>query len=605
MFDWVLLIGATLLGALALRVWQQSSPAPGFVLNWTSRGWSADILAGATLVATAAMFLLPRYATMNPRLIPFGQDAGDYLRCMLAIREHDPGLWLGQRYPLYPALTVALSALLDRDMADVGLYVSLGSAILTPAAVYVFGRSMLPIFPAWLGSALTVFVSFEPTLLGTINAYPLATLLYVFSLGTLVHALRDGRWQWHALAGTALALYCGSIAKSFPMLWLALGAVVVAALPEKRGGMRSLVAFVLPLLAYWVVFSLLPYRLYPLEGLMYEVHWFEHLLDPNKPFPAVGWNGDTNMGDRGYWIPGHLAALVHLDDVLRYMLFPPIQRLPLAERYDAVVPNMAEYWGWKDAPWTTIAASLGAGVVWLARGAPFRRLVAAATAFATILVHLWSVGETGNFVLRYALPSMLLMPCLALALAALPARGVPFRIQRSIVCWMPLAAAAAWVTGPSPGVFGSDRMEAQLAQTTNLRHPVEEVLELKAKLQPSDVILGIADAELTRALFANHAVQVGRLEMTETGQFRFSAAAVAGRRRWLLFGCIDQGSLDQMAGLTEMYAYLSANASRFQKLERCIFLDNTPSKPIVFAPQDTPVPGSGELVLLGGPGPGP
>ncbi len=602
--DWSLLLGATLLGALNLRAWHAWRPIGALRVHSRSE-FVLDVVLWVTLFAISIAYLCPRYSLMNPRQVPYGQDAGDYLRCMLAIRDGDPAIWQPHRYPLFPSLSVLWARASGVDIARGAQMVALSAAVVTPPIVYAFGRTLTSRPVAFAGAALSLELCFEPTLLGSINAYPLTTAMFILSLATVTAAVRDGGMLRHVAAGVGLSLYGSSTAAAFPTLGLGAVAVCVATMATHgRRPWSHLIGFMLPLGIFWAVFAVLPFRLYPLEALLYEVQEFEHLLDPRRPFPDVGWNGSTEAGLRGYWIPGHASALLHLREVFTYLIFPPVHPVGLPERYNLLVPSLASAVGAPEHPLFMLASLVGVAGAGAGAAATPRKVVAALALSGLLVAQAWSLTGASSFVFRYAQGMILVTPVLLLAAAALPARQLRSSLPRAAICWAPLIGVMWWVLGPSPGAFGRDGSNDRLKQWSNPQIPVEAVLSLKARIQPDDVLLGVNDGLLGRALFGGNTAEEGVLEMTSTGSFRFRAPGLATRQRWLLLGCVDQAALDQNPGMMALRTFLDQNADRFEPVDRCIYHDLQPTQAIEFEPigcipRSPPLPPAPPL--LGGP----
>jgi len=81
--------------------------------------------------------------------------------------------------------------------------------------------------------------------------------------------------------------------------------------------------------------------------------------------------------------------------------------------------------------------------------------------FAALLAttHLWGL-TTAPYADRYALPLLCTTPVLLLAFVAWPIRGA--HGPRVALVFLPLAAAVAWVLGPSPGALGQERLTATM-----------------------------------------------------------------------------------------------------------------------------------------------
>lgn len=570
--DWPLLLGATLLGSLGLRLWARLRPQPE---GPERRG--VDLAIAGGLVVAAAVVFVRAHAAINPDWVPRGQDNQDYLACVSSLRWSEPELWSRARYPFYPAVVAGLGAGLGVPVARVAMGVALACSALVPAAAYALGRACAPRPVALAGALLTFNLYSHRWMVGMPTDYPLAAAVCALALASVVVAVREGGATRAGLAGAVLAADLLITPKSLPML--VLGVAALAASATLRREPRALLAAGLPLAAAWMAFARLGRPIFSLEWNVLAVQRAEGWYDA-AAFPAVGWGPDSPPDHAGYWVPGTTRALAHLPDVARFLLHPPVRVMSAAERLDVFVPRLSaelSLTGLSGLLALALVGALGAG-----RGSTRAfGAVAAGFAGAAVAAHLWGLSSA-PYTERYALPMAVTVPGLMLAAAALPVRSEG---ARSWAAFAPLLLAVAWVLGPSPGAFGARAMTTVTERWVHGKPPpIAAIRTLDSALQPGDAVVDATDTRLVRALLDRQPVSVTLAPtQPQPAGLALQFGADAAPHRYLVLDCVNQGELDPASPLARLQADLDADP-RFARLDTCIYADQQPDQPYRHTP---------------------
>ena len=570
MDDQALLLVTTLVGVVTLGVWKRLRPVaetPGAAMD----GAAMDGVIAALIGVVSWIVLRCTHAAYNPDWIPYGQDNHDYLACIVALRFDHPELWSPARYPLYPALVAIADVVTGRPLWRVAMEVSLATSALVPVSVYLFGRVYAARPIALAGALLTLHLPSHLFMLGSPTDYPLAAALYAASFGTLVLAVRDGGVPRHALGGVVLALYFLATPKAFPMLLCGIGGVAFGQVADRRLDLRALTAFLAPLCLAWATFAALDLHLFPLEHDLVGVQQWDDWLDPSLPFPDVGWHLNDPT-EHGYWVPGTTAALVHLPDVLTYLLHAPIHAMTLQERLDVFLPRLSAELS--VAPALVLLSVCGTLGAWRAGQTWARNLTAVVFAALLATTHLWGL-TTAPYADRYALPLLCTTPVLLLAFVAWPIRGA--HGPRVALVFLPLAAAVAWVLGPSPGALGQERLTATMEPWAMARPPLSGLARFRDRLEPGDEVVDATATGLLTALLDGEPVTLTRghvLVTPEATTLDFPASSAP--HRYVVLGCVNEGELPPEHSNEILRRRLIADTARFVGIDRCTFRDLRP-----------------------------
>lgn len=573
MTDWALLLATALAGGILARGWEGWRPLPR---EEPDARWDLAIM--AALAVGGWVFLSAVHRGFNPEWVPYGHDNHDYLQCLVALWFDEPSVWVAFRYPLYPLLGEAWAAVSGHTLYRAGMEVSLACSAAVPVGVYWMGRSMAARPVALAGAILALHLCTGTDMLGTPSAYPLAVATFAFAFGTLNFALRDGGVLRHALAGIALAAYVTTTSKALPLLLLAVGGVGLAQLAARRLDRRALVAFFAPLGVSWLGMSSLHLRLHTLEASVYDVQTQWGFIDRSLPFPDVGWTAEQELLDKGYWVWGEIRGILHLGDVLHYLLFPPVHPVPLAERFAVFLPPMATDLGFAPYGILIVVACLGAVGVWSSATLRGRAIVATGVAVLVALSHVWGLGGI-PYSSRWVLSVLQTTPVLLLALVAWAGREAPSR--RAWIAWAPLLLALVWVVGPSPGTFGRKVLSERTREWRAAKpHPIAAANQLRPLLQPEDALLDATETYLGRALFQGVQFERGYVVSLDNGNYRYRAPASPASRRWVVVECVDRENVLKDTPWIEVYAWFWRESARFAPVARCIYEDRRPDEPI-------------------------
>lgn len=585
MTGWEPLLGATLVGSALLLRWP--GHATESKLSWL------DVAIGLVLAVGGWYYLRFWMAGLNPNWVPHGHDNHDYYKCMVALQYGEPGLWNPFRYPLYPALSVLLARLADMPLHRAGMEVSLASSALVPVGVYVLGRAIAIQPIALVGALVTLRLSVEPMVLGTPTAYPLATALYAATLGTLVFAVREGGWTRHLFAGLTLAAYMATTAKAFPLLWAGGVAILVTATLRERRNWQSVALFFAPLVACWWIFSQSGLPLHPLEGLIHDVQQQWHMLDPEKPFPDFGWSPDGHIADRGFWVVGQARSFLHLDDVLRFLLFSPIHKLPLTEALDEMNLGVSLAILFPGGATLVPLSVFGAAGVWAGGPKSWPRVLATGLCLAAVAIHLWGLANM-PFVTYWALPVTFTTPMLLIATAGLAARFTRPSRLRSWLASLPIFAVLIWLYFLSPLPFGAKALQEYVhIRSADPPHRIAVIHDVLPLVQPGDQVVDASETHLARSLFDRQGVEFlrARTSLADTGQRGYKIPPTTAANRWILLDCMTIENLQPNHAYTEVYAWFAARPERFEPFGECLYRDLTPSEPIDTDPATPTVPG--------------
>ena len=583
MTGWEWMLCGALVGSLVLWRW------PGTVVAKPSP-WP-DVLIGILLGIGGWWYLRYWHEQINPGWVPHGHDNHDYLKCMVALKWHEPELWNAFRYPLYPALSVALAWVADMPLVRAAMEVSVASSALVLVGVYTLGRAFATGPVALVGALAAMRLSIEPNILGTPSAYPLATALYAASLGAVVFAVRDGGRGLHAGAGFTLAAYVATTAKAFPLLLAASVAVLVVATCSGRKDWQGVALFFAPVVGCWWAFHAANLPLHPLEGLVHDVQVQWHLVDAAKPFPDVGWGPELPIAERGYWVIGEADSLWHFPDVVRFLLSPPVHSLPLAEAVQVVAVGIAEqlYLGeWSILVPLSVLGALGA---WAGGPASAPRLLAVGLGGVLVAAHLWGLANI-PMVPYWSLPVTLTTPVLILAAAALPNRLVRSSLPRQWLAGVPLIAATAWLYwGSIEPLSGTSLAEFVRIRASDTPYRIAVINEVRPLVLPGDEVLDATETHLARSLFDQTGARFERIQLGHPpgGQFELYAPAGRAAQRWVLLDCMTIENLQPNHAYTEAFGWLAARPERFEPFGECLYRDKTPDQPIDTHP-DWPPP---------------
>lgn len=573
MSDWPLLLFATLVGVVALLAWgrrrrRRAPPDPDA---------GVDVLIAAALGIGAYITFRLTHAAYNPEWTPNGQDNHDFFACIVALRFHELESWSPARYPLYPALVAVTDALGGGRLWRVAMEVSLLTSAMLPVAVYVLGRVFAARPVALVGALLTLHFPSHLFMLASPTDYPLAASLYVLSFATLVLMVREGGALRHGVAGVVLALYFLTTPKSFPMLLIGVLALGLGWMAGRRFDLRSIVAFLLPLLLAWGVFAALDVHLFSLEDDMLGVQRAEGWFDPNLPFPDVGWHMN-DPGLRGYWVPGTWSALAHLPQVLTYLVAAPVHAMTFSQRLDVFLPQLSAELSMPDLGALVVVSLAGTFGAWRV-GAPKARNVGAALLAVLIAgVHLWG-QSAAPYAQRYALPVLVTTPVLLLALVALPVRSV--RGPRAVLAFLPLVAAAAWVLGPSPGALGAAHMVQIMEPWAAAHPPLAGLPDLRAQFAPGDSVVDASATHLMEAVLDGEPVTITQARvLVSPGSLLLEYPATSAAHQFLVLGCVNEGALPEGDTNEQLRRRLEADTVRFECLDRCTYRDLHPELPL-------------------------
>lgn len=585
MTGWEPLLATVFVASLVL--WRWPGKPSTSKLPWL------DVVIGLGLAIGGWYYLRFWLNALNPTWVPHGHDNHDYYKCMVALQYGEPGLWNAFRYPLYPALSVLLAWIADMPLHRAGMEVSLASSALVPVGVFVLGRAISIQPVALIGALVTLRLSVDPMVLGTPTAYPLATALYAASIGALVFSIRDGGWIRHLLAGLTLAAYMATTAKAFPMLWAGGVAILVTASLRERRQWQSVALFFVPLIACWWIFSRSGLRLHALEGLIHDVQQQWHMLDPEKPFPDFGWSPTAQISERGFWVVGQASSFLHLDDVLRFLLFSPIHKLPLTDALDEVNFGIALAILMPGGAAAIPVSVVGAGGAWAGGPKSWPRLFATGLGLSTVAIHLWGLANM-PFVPYWALPVTFTTPMLLLATAGLAARFAtpsPFRVW---LATLPALAVLIWLYLFSGLPFSAKALHEYVRiRAADPPHRIAVIHDVLPLVRPGDQVVDASETHLARSLFDRTGVEFVRpkASLDPQGQRGFKIQPTSAGQRWILLDCMTIENLQPNHAYTIVYAWFAARPERFEPFGECLYRDHTPGEPIDTDPATPPLSG--------------
>lgn len=475
----------------------------------------------------------------NPAWTPLGQGSPEVLATLAAAATGVEVPGLGDRYPLYPTLSVAYGAWSGRSPAEAGLAVSTTAIGLLPAALYHLGVQLAPRGVALAMAPLSLVSPLLTGLLGQPTDHTLCALLQVSACAWGLSWAR--RPEPHAALGLGVALALLGLTTPhalLALLALLIGAVVLA--PWRRPGWALLCLTMLlsPLVGAWTVMGRLKADGQTLERAVFVVeraYAAQHGVTLTAADYGLSAEADQ---ERGYRF-GDDAALRHLPETVRFFTTRPAAYPPLSTRLPEHKAGLVEDLGVSRLPEALWIPLFVVGALGAARGVPlWRGLGAAACLFAVVGAGMIGAPRV-DYASRYASPSLVALPVVWAAGATAAVSVIGPILARALGWSLPSRPSVlAFGLGLLSVGFVLERPEAPLVAEAARRaaHPVSALVRLRDGLRPDDVVVDATPSREATAMFWGRA-RIERAEVPTTGPPVTYGAEVGGARRFVVVGC--------------------------------------------------------------------
>ena len=401
-------------------------------LRLPSIPWWIDLLVLAAVTAAGCLYANHLHELGNSTWSPIGQDWPDFIIRGLDLQRLEAGEALtspnDNRYPLYPWLGLRWASLENIPLYQGCMKVSMVSAGLLPAALYILGRQLAPIPVALAGSLMALHCPELLTILGPVTDYIFYTFLFVLNLGVGCLALRRGGILRFAAMGACLSLIMAADSKGLIVLLLGIPAALVGMAWHGRRAPRrtllTLILFALPLLSVWQMFSETRLPLPALEGLIFisQRDQAGNRGQQMSPPSDLGWDKSKSLRSQGHWVVGDSKALWNLPKTVAFLWRGAEGNLPFQVRFESNISGVE-----KKLPfpaWLLLFILPGCLAAGCARcwGRPLGQWLVpwsltATFATAMVVIHILGVMST-LWIPRYSVMVQVLIPLLVLAGAA-------------------------------------------------------------------------------------------------------------------------------------------------------------------------------------------
>ncbi|MFH1466553.1 MAG: hypothetical protein ABIO70_19365 [Pseudomonadota bacterium] len=236
---WIVAVLAVVAG-VAGRAWVARHPPRG-----EPRAWPRWVLPAALGLGWALTWIT-LHALRDPGWVPSGIDWQDSFLDAYAIRYDDPGYYSIWRYPLYPALGVAVARVTGLDLSVALQLVSRVFLIGMAVPLWALGTRLGGRAAAAAGIGMLFALPSVHMLSDAVTPYPMVALLAVSAAAFGVYAI-DGLWWAFAGLGVCtagifasepkgLALGLGMVAASLALALLAAGRGALEGSLGRRAG---------------------------------------------------------------------------------------------------------------------------------------------------------------------------------------------------------------------------------------------------------------------------------------------------------------------------------------------------------------------------------
>ncbi len=597
------LVGTTVLAgavALALARWRPARLTEEQLAVRPALRRSVELLLPALILAWGLALALRVQGTANPQGLPIANDLHEYLGFVVHWLDPELGYVPPFRYPLWAwlAARTAQGAELAPYAAAMGL--GLVAAGLLPVALYALARQLAPAGVAFAAALLVGTLPAFQHQMGAPSDYMLSTTLGVLALASAAWALLRGGWLPHGAAGLTLALNMACSYRAFTTTVLALALLALGlawrAWKERPTVLLHGLAVAIPLVAMWWIYGHYHHAV-SLETAVMVVH--QHMAQHRGA--SVGWldypiSGAALEPTGGSWVVGQPGALRGLPWTLAFLLDASRVGGRFGLDWAQLVPYLRHALSWSWLGWLVLAvpAGLAAGA-WTRRpGNKLPHVLAAVLVLAVTGLALGSLRSLPQ-AYRYFLPSLVLLPTLALCGAAALLRPATPRARAAPLLGLPVALLAAVLVAPTLPL-GQAMSGAAMAHHYSVpqdtppsnRRGSQAMLALANIVGPDDQVV-----DLTHARFST-AFMLDRVELLHTplrtdapSPWALELPPRAEGRRFLFDVCFGNMDAPMQPVREQLMTALEADP-RWERWGPCAFQDLEPGAPWAWMTTATP-----------------